>query len=59
MLGKKLLAHAGLVIKAVQRGLGRDLHEVAVAFFVFREHQQVVVGVAFGSRAVVILLADI
>jgi hypothetical protein len=62
VLRQKFLAHARLVIKAVQRGLRRDLHQVAIAFFVFRQHQQMVVGVAVGRRAldvVIVLLADV
>ncbi len=59
MLGEKFLADARLVIKAVQRGFGRDLDQVAVAFFVFGEHEQVVVGVAFGRGAVVVFFADV
>jgi len=35
MLRQKFLAHPGLVIKAVQRGFRGDLHQVAVAFFIF------------------------
>ena len=53
---------AGLVIKTMQRGFRRDLGQVPVAFFVFGEHQEVVVGVAFGRRApdvVVVFLADV
>jgi hypothetical protein len=48
MFGQKFLADARLVIKAVQRSLRRDLHQIAIAFFVFGEHQQVVIGIAFG-----------
>ncbi len=59
MLGEKLLADARLVVKAMQRGLGSDLDQIAVAFFVFGEHQQMVVGVAFGGGAVVVFLADV
>ncbi len=59
MLGEKLLADPRLVIKAMQRSLRRDLDQIAVAFFVFGEHQQMVVGVAFGRRAMVVFLADI
>ena len=62
MLRQKFFAHAGLVIEAVQRGFRGDLHQVAVAFFVFGEHQKMVVGVAFGRRAldvVIVLLADV
>ena len=49
VLGEKLLADPRLVVKAVQRGFGRDLDQIAVAFFVLGQHQQMVVGVAFGS----------
>ena len=59
MLGEKLLADARLVVEAVQRGLGGDLDQVAVALFVFGEDEQVVVGVAFGGGAVVVLFADV
>ncbi len=46
----------------MQRRLGRDLHEVAIALFVLRQHQQMVVSIAFWRSAcdvVVVLLADI
>ena len=61
MLGQKFLADARLVIEAVQRGFRGDLDQVAIAFLVFGQHQQVVVGVAFGRRArcVVVFLADV
>ena len=59
MLGEKFLADARLVVEAVQRGLRGDLHQVAVAFFVLSQHQQVVVGVALGRGAMVVLLADV
>ena len=59
MLGEKLLADARLVVKAVQRSFRRDLDQIAVAFFVFGEHQQMVVGVAFGGGAVVVFFADV
>ena len=62
VFGQKLLAHSRLVVETAQRGFRRDLGQVAVAFFVFRQHQQVVVGVAVGRRAldvVVVLLADV
>ncbi len=62
MLRQKLLAHSRLVIKAVQRSFRRNLHQIAVALFVLGQHQQMVVGVAVGRRAldvVIILLADI
>ena len=46
----------------MQRSFGRDLHQVAIAFFIFRQHQKMVIGVAFGRRAfdvVVVFLADV
>ena len=51
MLGKKILTHSWLVIKTMQRGLRSDLYQIAVTFFVFCEHQQVVVGVAVRRRS--------
>ncbi len=59
VFGEKLLADARLVIKTVERGFRRDFDQVAVAFFVLGEHQQVVVAVAFGRGAVVVFLADV
>jgi hypothetical protein len=62
MLGQKPLADARLVVEAVERGFGGDLHQVAIAFFVFGEHEQVVVGVTFRRGAldvVVVFLADV
>ncbi len=59
---EKLLADARLVVETAQRGFRRDLRQVAVAFFVFREHQKMVVGIAVGRGAldvVVVLLADV
>src|SRR4030081_1296095 len=62
MLSQKFLAHPRLVVEAVQRGFRRDLHQVAVAFFIFGEHQQMVISVAVGWSArddVIVFLADI
>src|ERR1700744_2464891 len=62
MLGQKFLADARLVIKPEQRGFRRNLYQIAVAFFIFREHQQMVVGIAvrWGALDVVIVfLADV
>ena len=62
VFGQKFLADAGLVVEAVQRSFRGDLGQVAVAFFVFGQHQQVVVGVALGRSAldvVVVFLADV
>ena len=49
-------------MQAVQRGLRRDLHQVAVAFFIFGQHQQVVIGISVRRRArnnVIVFLADV
>ena len=62
MLREKLLADPRLVIKAMQRSFGCDLDQVAIAFFVFGEDEEVVVSVSFGRRAldvVVGLLANV
>src|ERR1700686_1686356 len=62
VLSQKFLAHPRLVVEAMQGGFRRDLHQVAIAFFVFGEHQQVVISIAVGWSAsddVVVLLADI
>src|ERR1035441_5448521 len=59
VLGEKLLAHARLVVEAVQGSLRSDLDQIAVAFFVLGQHQEVVVGVALGCGAVIVFLADV
>src|ERR1700738_2121439 len=62
MLSQKFLAHPRLVVEAMQRGFRRDLHQVAVALFIFGEHQQVVISVAVGWSAgddVIVFLADV
>ena len=59
VFGEKLLADARLVVEAVQRRLGDDLHQVAIAFVVLGQHDQVVVAVALGRGAMVFLLADV
>ena len=59
MLGQKFLADARLVIEAVQRSLGNDLHQVAITLIVLGQHDEVVVGVALGRGAMVFLLADV
>ncbi len=56
MLGKKLLADARLVVEAVQRCLRGDFDEIAVTLFVFGQHQQVVVRVAIGRRALNVMV---
>ncbi len=62
VFGKKFLAHPRLVVETTQRGFRRDLRQIAVAFFVFRQHQKMVIGVTVGRRAldvVVVFLADV
>ncbi len=62
MLGEKFFAHARLVVEAVQRSFGGDLYQIAIAFFVFCQHQQMVVGIAFGRSAldvVIVFFADV
>ena len=56
---RKLLADAGLVVKAVQRCFGNNLDQVAVALIVLGQHDEVVVAVAFGRGTMIFLLADI
>ena len=56
MLGQIVLADARLAIEAVQRGLRGNADQVAVALFVFRQHQQMVVVVALRSGAMVLLV---
>ena len=59
VVGEKLLADARLVIEPVQRGLGDDLHQVAIALVVLGQHDEMVVAVALGRRAMIFLLADV
>ena len=59
VFGQKLLADARLVVEAVQRGFGDDLHQVAIALVVLGQHDEMVVAVAFRRGAVVFLLADV
>ena len=62
MFGQKSLADARLVVKAVQRSFRGDLDQIAIAFFVLGQHQQMVVGIAFRRRAldvVIVFLADV
>ncbi len=53
------LADARLAIEAVERGLGGDADEVAVAFFVFGEDEEVVVVVSLAGGAMVVVFADV
>ena len=59
MLGQKFLADARLVVEAMQRRLGNDLHQVAIALVVLGQHDEVVVAVALRRGAMVFLLADV
>src|SRR5579863_4432129 len=62
VLGQEFFADSGLVVKTVQRSFGGDLNQVAVAFFILREHEQMVVGVAVGRGAlniVIVFFADV
>src|SRR5438477_4666080 len=62
MFREEFLADSRLVVKAMQRSLRRDLYQIAIACFILRQHQQVVVGVAIWRRALnamVVLLADV
>src|SRR5581483_6087836 len=59
MLSQKLFADARLVIEAMKAGLRGDLDEVAIAFFIFRQHQEMIVSIAFRRSAMIIFLADV
>src|ERR1700739_717123 len=53
---QKLFAHARFVVKAVERCLRSDFYKVAVAFLVFGQNQQVVVGISVGRGAVDVVI---
>src|SRR5438067_7831004 len=59
VLGEKFLADPRFVVEAMHRGFRGDLRQVAIPFFVFRQQQKVVVGVAFRWRPMILLLADV
>ena len=61
MFGEKVFADARLLVEAMQRGFAGQADEVAVAGFVFRQDQQVVVlGVGVGELAAMVLFfADV
>ena len=59
MFGEILLAHARLAIEAVQAGLAGHPDQVAIALFVFGQHQQVVVLVVGRVGAMVFGLAHV
>ncbi len=57
--GEEGLGDAGLAVEAVQGGLAGEADQIFVAFFVFGEHEEVVVLVAFALGAVVGGLGDV
>ncbi len=60
ILRQKILAHTRLAVEAMERSLGSQANQIAIAFFVLREHQQVVVlQVRIRLGAMVIFLADV
>ncbi len=59
VLGQVLFRNTRLAVEAVQRRLGGNADEVAVALFVLRQHQQMVVVVALRVGAVVLLLTHV
>ncbi len=59
VFGEEIFADAGLAIEAMERRFAGEADEVAIACFVFGEDDEVVVGVAFGSAAVVFVFADV
>src|SRR6266550_3676378 len=48
VLGKKLLADSRFIVKTAERRFGRDLHQIAIAYFVFGQNKQVVISVTIG-----------
>ena len=59
VLGQITLADARLAIKAVQRSLGGDPHQIPVALLVLGQHEQMVALVALARSAMVLVLADV
>src|ERR1019366_9350311 len=62
MLRQKPLAHPWLVVETMQRRFRSNLGQIAVAFLVFRQHQEMIVSVALGRGALdvmVFFLADV
>ena len=56
MLGEQILVDAGLIVEAFEVA-GRDqFDEIAVAFLVFAEQDQVVVAIVFGAGLVAVLI---
>ncbi len=50
--GEEVFGDAGLAVEAVEGGLGGEAHEVAIAGFIFGEHEEVVVAVSEGAVVV-------
>ncbi len=59
VFGEEVFADAWLAIEAVEGGFAGEADEVAIACFVFCEDDEMVVGVTFGSAAVILVFADI
>ena len=62
MICQKCLTHARLVIETMQRCFRGDLDQIAIAFFVFGQHEKVIVSITIGRRALnamIILFADV
>src|SRR5262245_50846736 len=55
VLGKEVGIDAGLVVEAVQVGSGDKLDEIAIAFLVFTEENQVIVPVRIAARLMPLL----
>src|SRR5579883_2005922 len=54
-----LLAHPRLAIKTMERSLGSNPHQVAVPFFVFCQHEQMVIVITLRIISMVFLFADV
>src|ERR1019366_5746126 len=59
VLGQEFLADPGSVVEAVQRCFGDNLDQIAIAFVILSQHDEVVVAVAFLVGAMVLFLADV
>ncbi len=59
VLSQEFLAYARLVVEAMQRRLRDNLDQIAIAFIVLRQHDKMVVAIAFLIGTVVLFLADV
>jgi hypothetical protein len=59
VFGEEAFADSGLVVEAIERSFRTDFDEVAIALFVFGQHQQVVITVALRFGAMIFFLADV